>query len=388
MTSPGRQDRYLSMVPRVVLKKLELPHIYNITTDELYEINDEAYDFLLQCDGSQTAAELKPEADFLTYCLEEELIREHDSPGEYPVSAHTAPEPSLRYLELQLTHRCNLRCKHCYLGSTKNCELSLEHAVKISREFETMGGLRLLISGGEPLLYPALKEFLDEIKDLSIRTLLITNGTLITENIIKHLNIDEIQFSMDGWQHGHDFIRGTGSFEKLMQGIRISRDAGKSISFATMIHKENMNEFDSMNSFVEDMEAESWGIDVPCRTGNLQLNRDLLISNDDAALKMQYGFGGGSHNSSLDFACGLHLFSVLPTGSGVKCGFYSNEPLGDVRQSLLDSWLKLEHIPLKQLTCSECTFISECHGGCRYRAEKPLGPDPVMCALYGIAPPV
>jgi len=43
-----------------------------------------------------------------------------------------------------------------------------------------MGGLRLLISGGEPLLYEDLEAFLAETAGLKLRRVLLSNGTLIT----------------------------------------------------------------------------------------------------------------------------------------------------------------------------------------------------------------
>ena len=53
-------------------------------------------------------------------------------------------------------------------------------AVGITREFAARGGLRLLISGGEPLLYPELSAFLAQTQGLGIRRILLTNGTLLT----------------------------------------------------------------------------------------------------------------------------------------------------------------------------------------------------------------
>jgi radical SAM protein with 4Fe4S-binding SPASM domain len=76
--------------------------------------------------------------------------------------------------------------------------------------------------------------------------------------------------------------------------------------------------------------------------------------------------------------------TVLPTGKAVKCGFFENNPLGDARKSLMDCWLKLEHIPLEELECRSCPVVHDCAGGCRFRAPRPLAPDPVMCAFYGI----
>ena len=75
--------------------------------------------------------------------------------------------------------------------------------------------------------------------------------------------------------------------------------------------------------------------------------------------------------------------TVTPTGTGVKCGFYEDAPLGDASQDLMACWLTLKHTRIEELECSGCEVGEECHGGCRFRAAHPLAPDPVMCALYG-----
>jgi radical SAM protein with 4Fe4S-binding SPASM domain len=100
---------------------------------------------------------------------------------------------------------------------------------------------------------------------------------------------------------------------------------------------------------------------------------------------MSYAFGGGYHGASEGYACGRHLVTVMPDGNAVKCGFYSKDILGDARVGLKDAWLRLKHIPLERLECKNCQVLSECAGGCRFRASNPLAPDPVMCAVYGIS---
>ncbi|MCJ7773328.1 MAG: hypothetical protein MUP22_09375, partial [Desulfobacterales bacterium] len=112
----------------------------------------------------------------------------------------------------------------------------------------------------------------------------------------------------------------------------------------------------------------------------------LIVSPKQAAQRMKYAFGGGYHGPSDGFACGRHLMTVLPTGMGVKCGFYEELILGDSCKSLKDCWLNLKHRPLDELKCKDCEMIQDCAGGCRFRAPDSLSPDPYMCALYEITP--
>jgi radical SAM protein with 4Fe4S-binding SPASM domain len=370
----------------VALKNLEQPYLYHIGNDDLYELNHEGRDFLLACDGSARGRELTSDAGFVRFCLKEGLLEPLPQPDRVAVRPGNGPAPSLRYLELQLTRRCNLACRHCYLGPPRPEELALEDALSISREFEEMGGLRLLISGGEPLLYPHLREFIEATGTLKIRRVLLTNGTLITARNAPWLRVEEIQFSLDGWQWGHDMLRGAGAFAAVIAGIRAARDQGIPVSIATMVHRGNLDEFDMLRRFIEEIEALEWGIDILCMAGSLERNRDLAVPYEAAAPLMSYAFGGGYHGSSDGFACGRHLMTVTPSGNAVKCGFYEDKPLGDARLGLRSCWLKLDHIPFAKLACKGCPVLDECAGGCRFRADHPLAPDRAMCAYHGIDP--
>ena len=110
--------------------------------------------------------------------------------------------PSLRYLELQITDRCNLRCRHCYIGENVPKELSVRQITEILKEFEEMQGLRLMITGGEPLLHSSFDALNDVLPDFLIRKVLFTNGLLLNKDLLRRLNVDEIQISIDGLEKG------------------------------------------------------------------------------------------------------------------------------------------------------------------------------------------
>ncbi len=376
---------YLRLHPKAALKKLEQPFIYQISNDELYEIDEKAVGFFLRCDGTIRGEDLTSENDFVEYCIEEGLLEALSVPHPVDVSISVNTDPSLRYLELHLTNRCNLRCAHCYLGYPGSREIILSDAVIITQEFASMGGLRLLISGGEPLLYKDLKKYIALTNDIKARRVLFTNGTLIDSDKLSWLHVDEIQFSLDGWGKGHDALRGPGTFEKTISGIHSASRAGIAVSVSTMIHRKNLDEFDLMKNFIRDIGAVEWGVDVMAGGGNLEKHGELVVSYKEAVPFLDYAFGGGYHGSSEGYACGRHLMTVMPDGQAVKCGFYRNKPLGDARKGLRECWMKVEHIPLSQLECNGCSSLNECRGGCRFRAPGPLAPDPVMCCYYGIS---
>ena len=383
MAANDWKEAYLSLDPQVYLKRLEQPFLYHVGRDELFEIDEKALEFLSRCDGTRRGAELTSDDGFVSFCLEEGLLETYSQPTLKTISIGEAPVPSLRYLELQLLHQCNLRCRHCYLGPPRPGRLPLEEAVGITREFAARGGLRLMISGGEPLLYPELPVFLTQTQGLGLRRILLTNGTLLNPENARLLQVEEVQVSLDGWRTGHEALRGVGTFDQTLAGIQAAREAGLPISVATMVHRKNLDEFDPLARLVEEIGAIDWGVDMPCPAGSLKEHSDLLVTYEEAVPFLKFSFGGGYHGSSEGYACGRHLLTVLPTGQAVKCGFYADQPLGDARQGLIECWLTLQHVPLQELECRGCPDLEECAGGCRYRALHPFGRDPLMCALYG-----
>ncbi|MBM4315505.1 MAG: hypothetical protein FJ122_16535 [Deltaproteobacteria bacterium] len=154
---------YLRLHPKAALKKLEQCFVYHTGRDELYEVDERAEAFLLRCDGTSRGEQLTSDGAFVAYCLEEGLLEAREQPDPTVVSPDRGVSPSLRYLELHLSHRCNLTCRHCYLGASRENELPLADALSVTEQFSENGGLRLLISGGEPLLYRDLRAYIPSL---------------------------------------------------------------------------------------------------------------------------------------------------------------------------------------------------------------------------------
>ncbi|MDD5472654.1 MAG: SPASM domain-containing protein [Candidatus Methanoperedens sp.] len=69
-----------------------------------------------------------------------------------------------------------------------------------------------------------------------------------------------------------------------------------------------------------------------------------------------------------------------------KCGFFENEPAGDVND-LISSWENISKSylwRLYELECNNCAVLSDCKGGCRFMTRQYKGilaPDPLMCQV-------
>lgn len=384
---------------KFVLRWLESFALYDPGNDELYELDNAGFCFLQSCastEGCSTAegcSAVEADSGFIDYCLSEGILT-LDSVAARRPPVIKSPIPSLRYLELQITDRCNLRCKHCYIGASKNKELSLTKLKAVLDEFEAMQGLRLLITGGEPLMHSHFAEFNEILRSYLFRKVLFTNGLLLDRKLLENLNVDEIQFSVDGLERGHDALRGPGTFRKVMNGIEAALGAGHPVSISTMIHRRNLQEFDEMERLFKRLGVRDWTVDVPCPEGNMKGNDILRVPPETGGRLMNYGFGGSLHGGGEGFGCGLHLAAVLAGGEVCKCAFFSKEPAGTIHEGIGKAWTRIAPVKLDDLECARlsCSAIHECRGGCRYRAsatgEGPDlsgdGRDLYKCYHYGI----
>lgn len=378
-------EGYLVLGEEVWLKRLEAPCVYNACTDDLYEISREALELLCLCDGSRTVGELAPEEEFLSFCLEERVLEACESPSRREIKVGENALPSLRYLMVEVTDRCNLRCRHCYLGDAGTADLSWEKLEGVVEEFGGMGGLRLMVTGGEPLLYPRFAELNRILAGRPYRRVLVTNGTLMGTVDYTGLNFHEVQFSLDGLEGGHDFLRGPGNFARTTQALRQVLDAGMDVSVATVMHARNLGELEELGSCLEEMGVTSWTLEYPVPEGRLRDEPGIMPDLAAAVPFMELEWGSGVHEGVAGYACGAHLASILPAGRLVKCDYYADLTGGDVEGGLRRAW---EALPRARVggSCAACEVLEECGGGCRYRAlllEGEEGPDPVMCIRQG-----
>ncbi len=137
-------------------------------------------------------------------------------------------------LILNLTERCNLRCRYCvYSGhyptrrTHSGRDMSLETAKTAVEKFllNSTDDIYISLYGGEPLLaFGLMKEIVTHVKSLTSKKLywnLTTNGTLLDDHVIDFLikNDFSITVSLDGPQSIHDRYRvdaqGNGSFQRI-----------------------------------------------------------------------------------------------------------------------------------------------------------------------------
>lgn len=95
------------------------------------------------------------------------------------------------YLQMEITSRCNMMCRMCYIAS--NCEdnrkreLSAKAWLDIAKQARDMGLTIVNITGGEPIIKEDFFELYEGLSNLGIIYTLNTNGTMMTKENVKRL---------------------------------------------------------------------------------------------------------------------------------------------------------------------------------------------------------
>lgn len=164
----------------------------------------------------------------------------------------------------ELTHRCNLRCVHCYCRQeaddqhARATELTFESVCRIVDQAADAGVFSLTLTGGEPLLRRDFLDIYDHVKSRGILPILFTNGTLITARIAEHL-AEYPPFYVDVSIYGrtretYESITGIpGSYERCLEGIRELVDRGIKVFLKTPAMVQNQHELGSLAEFAQGM---------------------------------------------------------------------------------------------------------------------------------------
>ena len=313
-------------------------------------------------------------------------------------------------LQWHITHRCNLRCKHCYQEDYSAFE-GFDNALNILNQYcellKAYGCIgRLNITGGEPLTHPHLFDLLRAARSHGIRTGVLTNGTLIGSweaRKLKACGVDYVQISLDGMEKVHDAIRGKGSFEKAVNGIYALRSQGIFTSVSFTAQNSNFRELKKLASFCNDIGADKLWFDrviIPAAedSGNLTLSSDTFSKLCRTAAHLNKRgrvFCGRALQfipckNKLIYHCsaGENLLVVLANGDVMPCrrlpiiigNIKDNHLLTLHRDSPVMNKLRSVGIPEG---CMKCTYASMCRGGSKCAAYARTGrfdiPDPDCC---------
>lgn len=324
-------------------------------------------------------------------------------------------DPPLRVVFIELTKKCNLRCRHCYVpdcsDSAKrmnNGQLTFVKVCDLISQIDELGVMELQLTGGEPFILPYALDIIKEAQSRLIPCSVFTNGTLMTEDVFRYITGNNygliFYVSLDGHQETHDaFRKSQGAFQKTIEAIKRLLQIGCDVRINTSIGRHNIAE---IRQFIEFVKNE---FGVLHRLVTIEpigrANAEMTIAAEEFASLLQESHNTfeflDSHDSIADWstpACGIgsSMLFVDAYGNVSFCPTLTQREnleflAGNItRFSLKDIW---ENSPVfkkfRGLQCKDveqCRFRELCKGGCRSRAYLSAGdvnsPDLAMCLLY------
>ena len=177
---------------------------------------------------------------------------------------------------VNITNRCNLECKHCYVSSSPSGHIGLadEDLLRLVDSLkEIYPKTTLAISGGEPLVRMKTVKLLLEAADSKIEPFILTNGHFFNERFFETIlpYMPRMRVSIDGGdERSHDFIRGNGSFRKTLEGLfrlkEHSYDMSKLEFFCTLPPNQEHNLY-SILELCEELNVSKVKVEPIAKTG-------------------------------------------------------------------------------------------------------------------------
>lgn len=327
----------------------------------------------------------------------------------------------LSILQLQVTSRCNLKCLHCYAdsGEALPAELSTSNILSLIDEFSNLGGVRLFLTGGEPLLHPDLDQIIAHAKKRSLFVYLSTNGYALTTARVEQLSalgVGAVNVSIDGSNaQTHDRLRGIdGAYQRAMGAIDSLLAAGILCASHTTLFKGNLDQsIDIVDTLRPKGVADCFFVRMMPR-GRAQDRFDLIPTMEEYRVsreaeirnrRVRYGENiFARRNVALRdkrarCSAGIGQMYVTAEGRCYPCPSLESSELflGAYPDSSLSRIWNADHGPLDDIRgfrpyeieqCKNCEFRSVCRGGCAGSAFSVTGSwrnaDPHFCVINQI----
>jgi len=278
------------------------------------------------------------------------------------------------------THKCNLRCKHCYSdsGGIREEELTTSQALAIVDQLADAGVTALAFSGGEPLTREDFFEVARHAADRGLYVSLASNGTLLTEENVKKLKqakVNYVDISIDGaTAKTHDEFRGVnGAFDKAMAGLKNCVDADLCVCIATTATKSNFEEMPSIIDLAEEVGAERFTYFnfIPTGRGKELFDQDLTAEQREQLMRYLL--------ARMSKGCKTTILTTAPQLARVGLQCQGNKGTGDITMSMAH----LQTVKVTKKAVPLADFIGGCGAGRLYCSISPAG-DVHPCVFFPV----
>ncbi|MDR1629417.1 MAG: radical SAM protein [Oscillospiraceae bacterium] len=303
--------------------------------------------------------------------------------------------PKIFSFHMELTKRCNERCRHCYLPNTRDMrDMETPLALGLMDQLAEEGTLGLTLSGGECLLHPDFIQILDYARKSDFSISILSNVALMTNDVleaVKEANINLLQVSVYSMvPEEHDWVtRVKGSHAATMSSLEklIAANIPVQISCPTM--KKTYRSYQGVLKWAYKHRVKGYTDFIMMgRTDKSTDNLENRLSYEETKELLQQMLQIDIEykallNSGEDFpvdetlrekaVCGAGTDSMCITANGdfYPCAGFQGYPLGNAyKQSIRDVWnnspaikqlrgITWEDFP-KCLKCAAKPFCSMC----------------------------
>lgn len=344
-----------------------------------------------------------------------------------------------REVDIEITSKCNLRCKYCYFFDNPDptyTDLPADEWICFFRELGECRVMYITLVGGEPFIRKDLPEIINGIVKNRMRFSILSNGSLIDDEIAQFIEktgrCDTVQVSIDGSKpETHDVLRGKGSFEAAIRGLKILKKYNIPVTVRVTVHRHNIKDLDNIAyMLLEKLEIPSFSTNSAGFLGSCRINMDDVVltinEREEAMEKLLYLSAkyperitadagplaealhwsrmieaSKGNNSTIEqegyltgCGCSQSKIAVRSDGTIIPCSMLTNMEMGKInRDSIKDLWQNSpalnrlrnrKNISLDTFeSCRACEYIKYCTGNCPGIAYSTTGevdhPAPDAC---------
>ena len=158
---------------------------------------------------------------------------------------------------IELLPLCNMNCDMCYVRlSREEMERqgrlrTADEWLEIGRQMKDAGVLFLLLTGGEPFLYPDFKRLYLGLRQMGMILTINTNGTLIDEELAeffgkyKPRRVNTTLYGTDEETYA-ELCHYPGGYERTLRGIRLLRERGVDVKVGGSLTRANKDDLDRL----------------------------------------------------------------------------------------------------------------------------------------------
>lgn len=307
----------------------------------------------------------------------------------------------------ELTLRCNVRCRHCYIlypGAT-NGELSTDQAKGVLNKLADQGVLFLLLTGGEIFARHDFREIYLHAKRLGFLLTLFSNATLIdreTADFLAEWPPRRIEVTVYGHtEQTYERVTGMkGSYQRFRRGIELLLERRLPLALKTIILRSNHHEF-------EDIRAWAEGLGVPFRFDTIvnprldggtnvlseRIDPEAVVrfegtttsQRDHYRLMVQKALQSPPRRKAFSCGAGIRTFHIDPRGQIHPCMMWRSTPY-DFLNGSMDGWRThisaLRERPVPEASpCGTCRHRFGCNNCAATSALENRG-EPGRPVLY------